>query len=561
MKKKGIDVTKIRLDVKMYNHVAIYNKYYYVKTKKELSDEEIIELGNEKINEMIDEDIIYVEEISFDMKMYINADIKNIINQRFMRIIKQCAIDCQLNLERNQLPTDIDYSKECDYDICKYKCYGVDELPKNEEIEDKNYDILYSEEIINSCVLELINNIKKYGYITYDFIEKKYIKTGIYKNIFVYLAIDRLLTEYNKINDNFGFEREIKINGSTFYIDRNYNSFNSIEHTLFENIKSENIDSNVLYLDKIKEFPLMELDENNNFVENEYNLNIYNNLLFYLNKLDKTFLINFIEECLINLIKIKNIKKLILEYVIYRIYERFIFHMEEPIEDIKKVEEYYNIKKHKQGRRASEFSTLKIKNKIVFDFKNVSKKTFNSEIYLHCLNIFKDQKIFTIMNLNFNLRIIKINENNFKWRDTNKFETDVYKYIIQQEIFENFNVLKNNNNLIGISINNNFYLLKTDNVKNTGQKCISILISTLIEYIVFNNDLIKKYFPSNYDTLTPLSDIKDYLIYQKYPNVSSLSNNMIYFIYFLYKNYKRDELCEILQKFLNDSEKTFVLNF
>ena len=567
LEKRGL--SNLKIDVKMYNHVAVYYKYTYTETGKELSDDELIKLGNDKISEYLDTDFVTVEEISYDIKMYKNADIKNIINQRFMRILKQCAIDCELNKERNYLPDDIDYSKNCDYDLCKYDCVGTNSLPENYELDYKNYDILYSDEIIDECVLELKNQIIKNGYISFDYIEKKYIKSGFFKEIFVYLAIDKLITNKNKIFDRFGYETFINTDGTNFYLDKikNINSMysiysnylNGIDHTKLENIKSNISDVNIIYLNIIKSTNLVLIDDTGNFIETEDNFKNYNIIQFYLNKLSKTFLISFIEECLITLIKSRNRNSL--EFIIYRIYENFIFHIEEPIEAIKKVEEYYAVKNTKQGRRAQENATLNIKNKKIFDIKFDNKSTFISEIYVHCLNIFKDEKIFKVMNLDTDIRIIKINDKTLKWRNTNKFETDVYKTIIHHKLFNRFDTIKAANNLIGIKINETFYLLNNENSKNTGQKCLSILISNLIVFIVNNLDTIKPYIKGSVDTNISLSEIKTYLNQQKYPSVDSISPDNLYFIYFLYKNYKRDDLCKLLETYLISENKTFILNF
>lgn len=59
-----------------------------------------------------------------DEHMYQRVVLKDLTIKKIERILKKSAVDCELNRMRNYFPTDKDYSRECDYDLCKYTCDG-----------------------------------------------------------------------------------------------------------------------------------------------------------------------------------------------------------------------------------------------------------------------------------------------------------------------------------------------------------------------------------------------------------------------------------------------------
>lgn len=64
---------------------------------------------------------------SIDLIMYQTSEDKDIAIRTMMRLLMECAFDCALNFLRNYAENGEDYSRECDYTICKYVCDGVDE--------------------------------------------------------------------------------------------------------------------------------------------------------------------------------------------------------------------------------------------------------------------------------------------------------------------------------------------------------------------------------------------------------------------------------------------------
>lgn len=59
-----------------------------------------------------------------DEHMYQRVVLKDLVIKQIERVLKVVAVDCELNRMRNYFPTDKDYSRECDYTLCKYTCDG-----------------------------------------------------------------------------------------------------------------------------------------------------------------------------------------------------------------------------------------------------------------------------------------------------------------------------------------------------------------------------------------------------------------------------------------------------
>lgn len=87
-----------------------------------MDDEVKVEQDGKQINLKLTYRDFYTETV--DEHMYQRVVRKDLIIKQIERILKIVAVDCELNRMRNQFPTDVDYSRECDYTLCKYTCDG-----------------------------------------------------------------------------------------------------------------------------------------------------------------------------------------------------------------------------------------------------------------------------------------------------------------------------------------------------------------------------------------------------------------------------------------------------
>jgi superfamily II DNA or RNA helicase len=81
-------------------------------------------------------------EESIDLHMYQIAEVKDFENQKIIRYLKEAALDCALNKDRNTvLNSNLNFTRSCEYTNCMFKC---DNNLNEDQAEDRrNYKLLY----------------------------------------------------------------------------------------------------------------------------------------------------------------------------------------------------------------------------------------------------------------------------------------------------------------------------------------------------------------------------------------------------------------------------------
>ena len=82
---------------------------------------------------------------SVDYQRYYRSEIKERNAKLLDRVFLECSWDCLMNVSHNmETGRGEDYSRECEYDLCKYKCHGIqDAYPSS---DTSNLNAFYSEE-------------------------------------------------------------------------------------------------------------------------------------------------------------------------------------------------------------------------------------------------------------------------------------------------------------------------------------------------------------------------------------------------------------------------------
>lgn len=206
-----IDIASIKIEVKIYQYAA------YDHTGLRYSD---------------------------DRQLYINSEDKDLFIRRMMRILYRLAWDCQINKRRNVRARslgwgdDIDGSATCNYDLCDYQCYS----PDPDTTDYSTYDILFPEESVGKIVAELHQLLRGRSSIPIDTIRRMWLlpspgyPEGKYRPRFILTAIDKILTNREKLRDRFGYSCYIQIDSSNIYLQRDYPA-------AFSTLKSDHLDS------------------------------------------------------------------------------------------------------------------------------------------------------------------------------------------------------------------------------------------------------------------------------------------------------------------------------
>ncbi len=103
-----------------------------------------------------------------DLDIYRNAELKEINNLYIFRMMKILSWDCLLNIARNIVTSRKDYSQECDYLKCQYRCYRQPQEIELLESEKQSYDVLYATEKIDEIKNWIIDQLKNKNQLTFN---------------------------------------------------------------------------------------------------------------------------------------------------------------------------------------------------------------------------------------------------------------------------------------------------------------------------------------------------------------------------------------------------------
>jgi hypothetical protein len=140
-------------------------------------------------------------------KVYRRIERKDLFIRRIERIMKISAVDCELNKNANQFPTDKDGSRECDYQKCDYQCRGTAGLKstlgsatvptlKENEINKDTYTMYFSEPQISQAQKVLFELFRYNPAMDLDTIMTLIHQHGYGPDLddeFIYEALDRMV--------------------------------------------------------------------------------------------------------------------------------------------------------------------------------------------------------------------------------------------------------------------------------------------------------------------------------------------------------------------------------
>jgi hypothetical protein len=177
---------------------------------------------------------------SIDIQMYKTSEIKDMNMKLIERVIKESAIDCALNYNRNYVK-GYDNQRDCEYRECDYKCDDV--FPS--ELDYSTDKIFYINSNTNKILLNnLINLFKKKFYI--DSQDILVNKDADYIIIFLQQIIDNKIIIYNKYNIPCYLNEKNNIYFLTDNVYLNNNNYLSNYYLINPNIKFNNSFSSVL---------------------------------------------------------------------------------------------------------------------------------------------------------------------------------------------------------------------------------------------------------------------------------------------------------------------------
>jgi len=467
-------------DIKIYNTTSgvidIESIIPYIE-KNKLYDEIIQNIMDVKSN-------VYAKSLGIKYRDYLTETVdellyRRIVNKDFFikkieRVLKETAIDCELNKNiNNYWDKDVDYSRECDYNMCYYKCRGF-----------KN-DVQYVD-----ISLDLNNFRIKSVY---------FFKTNEWQS---YLELENqktIIDILNHFNINYS---NIKYNAdANIHIEYNKELINKLKYYI--NIKGAYYDSEKNKY--VYETPLVDLDistYNIYFSQPQINMALLyirqlfqhnlilkeENIIQLINNTNALIDVEFIRAALGQLVGNKpyvqpiTIKDkynrlgyilYINEYYMFQPFELLnqkipIYYKNNPLQIKKSFIELNNLKKN------THFDTEIIPNKEIFNIKNIN------VFIMHCEYLFNKNKDNNLLNDLINIALIRYEiDKNYTLFE----QEEIYKYIIIQ-VNKLENTVENETN--------NLY--KIANILTDYYKYLSLVhIYKNVIYIIFNYNYIYKF--------------------------------------------------------------------
>ena len=366
---------------------------------------------------------------SIDLQMYRMSEYKDRGIKRIMRIMKQCAIGCQVHYNRNVRPGDVDGSPTCDYDVCQYAC--VDPPPEYEDYS--TYDVLYAGEIVSEAVSDIINMYRQHNALTLEDIEAFLPQ---YRRKYLIMALERAITNKIPFIDRFGYTAYLREDHGAFYLDRTYptgippsyamayytQGIIAIEQETLANIvfKLEAGENQEVLAD------LQVMDPKDPRFEEQ------------LTAISIEGQASILEAAII--MSLRGEKSEFTDAIINK-YQRVIFPINEPVTELNKVYEQANQRKPRRGRKPNPETKRRIKkiNPITIDETKIVKDENAEVVYLHTLysQVINQTGYATTARFNKGegrTRLLKPSEIENGWRDLNEIELPIYNVFIQIEI-------------------------------------------------------------------------------------------------------------------------------
>lgn len=431
--REGINVNnvlQIHLIGSEWNQSSIYQAIS--RGIRATSHDDLINEGNERIVVKIYKHAAVALDdaaSSIDLQMYRDSEFKDRSIKRVMRIMKQCAIGCQIHYNRNVRPTDVDGSPACDYDVCQYEC--VDPPPEEEDYS--TYDVLYSGEVVLQAIRDIVNVYRQRNALK---LNELAALLPNYRRKYLIMALEKLITNKTPLTDRFGYTTYLREDKESFYLDLAYPTGVAPSYAMSYYtqgviaIQQETLANIVVDLEKGEYQEVMVELEQMDPNDPQFNLR--------LEAISIEGQAAILEEVLIRSISGQPTN---FTNAIINKFQRMIFPINEPVTELNKVYDQLAQRRPRRGRKPNPETKRRIKkiNPITVDETRIAKDENTEVVYLHTLysQVINQTGYATVARFNKGegrIRLLKPSEIDDGWRDLNEIEKPIYNVFIQIEI-------------------------------------------------------------------------------------------------------------------------------
>lgn len=365
---------------------------------------------------------------SIDLQMYLLSEYKDRSIKRIMRMMKQCAIGCQIHKARNIRPTDVDYSAECDYEKCDYKC--VDDDPTEEDYS--TYDILYSGDMIDNIIVELKLIYQKYNSLSLDNLRSLLPN---YNAKHILMALEKIITERIQLRNRFGFLNYLHESDRYFFLDMEYPNGNENYLDAYYSrgliaVERKNLSNVSFMLEETENEDIIQMLRKMDVKDPEFNR--------VLDSMNIKAQVDVLEDSMIR--RLKGDTSEFVDFIIKK-YSRMIFKIHEPVTELNKLYESLQEARPKRGRKPDPNKVRRPKTINITEavLEKISIDTNTEEIYLHTLYSMTSAQTAYAVTSRFEkaegkIRLLKPSEIDDGWYDVNDVELPIYNIFIRIEI-------------------------------------------------------------------------------------------------------------------------------
>lgn len=428
---------------------------------------------------------------STDDCTYARAESKDYLTRRVLRFLKQVSFDCMIHYNRNVRETDVDYSQQCDYDECRYRClspippaFELDARPGGlaqgqgpipAEYDYRNYNLLYERERRNMIQQQLILMINSKGSVTFeevidsvmvgftDIIESREIIER-----YLYDSVDTMIQEKVLFKGIFGDENFLQTDGVNIFSEKEYpTGYNNYQQTGYysqimvgsENSRLDDVIRDTFLVSEDIQEELENISIGENFIHN-----------FIETVPDQKRRIELLEKAIIDDLE-GNAKPYQKELINY--YNLLIYELPEQTASIAAIQADIN-RGNKRGARPADLRNASIKESVYKWEKDINNP---NKVICHIYkldNSTTNDKGSTKYNLNIYFRasiilprILELKVKPYVWRDVTDIEYHVYPKLIEK-VFEERTAYERRLGYFGYIYDNRPGVIALANLEKTG---------------------------------------------------------------------------------------------
>lgn len=168
---------------------------------------------------------------SIDLKMYLTSEDKDLAIKGMERILKEAAVDCEINKTRN-IRYD-ENTRDCDYNECEYTCQGVSE--KDYKDDTLTFNLYYSDNLIQKIKEAIKSFFNRTFWSRLDSLEKDILPSEAGDLRFQMLAaLSEIINNREIIKNPYGFDSFLAEDENIYYLTNNNYYFSSFTDNFYD---------------------------------------------------------------------------------------------------------------------------------------------------------------------------------------------------------------------------------------------------------------------------------------------------------------------------------------